>query len=122
MMVRSQQTLTIEAMLKDGQTISSIARQVGVSRARVQQIKRRVCKELINSTEPVSAGGELVSSSPFKPITISLTPAVHDALVEACAVTNRQSPEEPITIQEYVEECVINRVVELGLLGRNKRK
>ena len=121
MMVRSQQTLTIEAMLKDGKTISSIARSVGVSRARVQQIKRRVCEQFVNSTEPVSAGGELVSSSPFKPLTISLTPAVHDALVAACEVANRNSPEETITIQEYVEECVINRVAELGLLRRNKK-
>lgn len=63
----------------------------------------------------------LHSISPMKSLTIHLTPAVHDALVEACQVTNRQSPEEPITITEYIEECVINRLAELGLLRKNKR-
>ena len=59
----------------------------------------------------------------MKSLTIYLTPSVHDALVEACAVANRQSPDgEQITIQEYVEECVINRVVELGLLRKKKHK
>ena len=45
-----------------------------------------------------------------------------DPTVEACAVANRKSPDEPITIVEYIEELIINRVVELGLLRKNKRK
>jgi hypothetical protein len=56
----------------------------------------------------------------MKSLTINLTPAVYDALVEACGVANRKTPEEPITILEYVEELVSNRMVELGLL-RKKR-
>src|SRR5215471_611070 len=122
MQPRSQQTLTIEAMLKEGKNLSDIARQMGVSRQRIQSIKQRVSQQLVTSTEPVSGGGELVSGLPFKSLTIHVTPAVHDAIVEACEVANRKSPEEQITISEYVEECVINRVVELGLLRRNKRK
>jgi hypothetical protein len=70
----------------------------------------------------VNCAGEQDSTSHMKTITINLTPPVYDALTEACGVANRQSPEEPITILEYVEECVINRVVELGLLRRKKRK
>jgi hypothetical protein len=58
----------------------------------------------------------------MKALTINITPAVHDALVQACAVANRKAPDgEAITILEYVEECIICNVVELGLLRRNKR-
>jgi hypothetical protein len=118
LLARNQQTLTIEAMLKKGQSISSIARQVGVSRQRVQNINRRLLRDYeVATATPV----ESPSGSPMKSLSINLTPAVHDALVEACAVANRRAPEESITLQEYVEECVITRVVELGLLRRKKR-
>jgi len=133
MLARSQKTLAIEAMVKEGQSISSIARQMGVDRAWVQQVKRRLLgdyelatqinRRLLSNYEVASpAETPSPSGSPMKALTICLTPAVHDALVEACEVANRQTPEEPITINEYVEECIINRVVELGLLRRNKRK
>ena len=115
MQSRSQQTLTIEAMLKEGHTASAIAREVGVSRPRVQQIKRRLKEDHESVTAPAEP------ASTMKALTIHFTPAVHDALAEACAIANRQSPEEPITITEYIEELVINRVVELGLLRKNKR-
>lgn len=117
---RSTQTLTIEAMLKAGQSPSAVAREMGVSRQRIHSIKQRLCQQLVNSTEPVSGSGELSNGLPFKSLTIRITPAVHDALVEACEVTNRGCPEEPVTLAEYVEECVINRVAELGLLRKNK--
>ena len=117
MLSRSQRTLTIEAMLKEGQSVSSIAREFGVTRQRVQSIKARLLQGGYEAVTGTPAG----SASPLKVFTISLTLPVHDAVVEACAVTNRKSPEEPITITEYVEECVITRVVELGLLRRKKR-
>jgi hypothetical protein len=58
----------------------------------------------------------------MKHLTIRFTPAVFDALTEACAITNRQDPTDTITVEDYVNELVINRVVELGLLRKNKRK
>lgn len=131
MQVRSDKTLLIEAMIREGTPVSSIAREIGVSRGRVQQIKRRMSGDysLVTDTPSMIEGsggstfaGLVSSASPMKSLTVHFTPAVHDALVEACAITNRQSPEEPITIADYVEELVINRVVELGLLRKNKRK
>src|SRR5260370_838295 len=104
MTARNQRTLTIQAMLKEGQSISSIARTMGVSRSRVQQINRRLLADyeaVIATSEPQGATSEPgFSGSPMKSLTINLTPAVHDALVEACAVANRKAPEEPITILE----------------------
>jgi hypothetical protein len=122
MQSRSQQTLSIETRLKAGESLSSIARNVGVSRSRVQHISRRLLRDYESVTDAANGSGEQVSNSHMKSLTINLTPAVYDALVEACEVTNRKFPEEPITILEYVEECVINRVVDLGLLRRKKQK
>jgi len=120
---RSSTTVAIEQRLKAGESLSSIARSVGVSRQRVHSIKVRLCQQLVNMTEPIDTqAGVLVSHLPMKSLTIQFTPAIHDALVEACAIVNRRDPEEPITIQEYIEELAINRVVELGLLRRNKRQ
>ena len=122
-MSRSQQTLTIEKLLKEANpNISAIARQMGVSRGWVQEINRRLLSDFETVAEPANVDGKQVSNSNMKSLSIHLTPAVFDALVEACAVANRRAPEEPITITEYVEELVISRVVELGLLRRNKRK
>lgn len=123
MQSRSDTTLSIEARLKAGERVSAIARDLGISRQRVHSIKVRVCQQLVNMTEPIDTeAGALISHLPMKSLTIHFTPAVHDALVAACEITNRQSPDEPITIQEYVEEIAINRVVELGLLRKNKRR
>lgn len=120
---RSTRTLAIEKLLKQGHAVSTIARDLGVSRQRVHSIKVRVCQQLVNMTEPIDTqAGALVSHLPMKSLTIHFTPAVFDALVEACEIVNRRSPEESITIQEYLEELAINRVVELGLLRRNKRQ
>jgi hypothetical protein len=47
-MQRSKQTLTIEAMLREGQPASSIARTMAASRQRVQHIRRRMSAEFIN--------------------------------------------------------------------------
>lgn len=120
---RSSQTLHIERLLSDGHTISSIARTMGVSRQWVQQINKRRCKGLqdlapLQEVQPALLGSELH----MKSLTLRLTLPVYDALTEACAITNRKDPEEPITTEEYVEECVTTRLQELGLLRRNKRK
>ena len=114
-MTRSPQTRSIETMLKKGKSISSIAREFGVSRQRVQTVNKR----LMGDYESVLAPPKPASS--IKTLTINLTPAVLAAVVEACAVVNRKS-EEPITIVEYIEELVIAQVVEMGLLRKNKRR
>jgi hypothetical protein len=124
MMTRGQRTLEIERMLKgSNRNISAIARQMGVTRQRVRQIEKRLLGDYEKVvTESVSGDCEHISNSPMKALTINLTPSVHDALVEACAVANRKAPEEPVTILEYVEECIICHVVELGLLRKNNRR
>lgn len=124
---KSQQTVDIELMLQDGHSVTEIARWANISQQRVSYIKRR----LLNNTTPTTpvvttppAPSELAPAtvvSVLKPLTLQLTPSVFDALTEACAITNRKDPDESITIQEYVEQLIINRVVELGLL-RRKRK
>jgi hypothetical protein len=77
---------------------------------------------MIQAQTCITPGGELTSHSPMKSFTLNLTTAVHDALVEACAIVNRNSPEDPITIAEFTEELIINRVVEMGLLRVKKGK
>jgi hypothetical protein len=105
-----------------------------VSRKWVRKIRERLQTDyqLVSGTSPMGEVSNsptpdgLLSSSGMatlpKTLTLHLTPPVHDALSEACAIANRQNPEDTITLTEYVEELVINRVVELGLLRRNKRK
>lgn len=117
--------------MKAGHNLSSIAREVGVSRQRVQAVNRRLFHDysLVTATvalqppqtscTPVSV---IASHSPMKHFTVNLTTAVHDALVEACALTNRQSPADPINIAEYTEELIINKVVELGLLRKKVQR
>jgi len=128
--VRSSKTVQIEARLKAGESLSSIARDLGVSRGRVQQVKRRLLGDyslvtdtpiMIEGAATITPVNGLVSHSPMKSFTVNLTTAVHDALAEACAIANRQSTEGPITIAEYTEELIINRVVELGLLRSRKK-
>lgn len=70
--------------------------------------------------QPVSPAASVVPSHSMKSFTVNLTTAVHDALVEACGIANRRSPDGPITLAEYTEELIINRVVELGLLRTKK--
>lgn len=125
---RSRRTLQIEHCLKQGHTISAIAREFGVARRWVQQVRARLTtdftpvtshmREVSTSHTPASV---IPSHSPMKQITITMTNAVHDALVEMCALTNRQSPEDPITIAEYTEELIINKAVEMGLLRKRGR-
>ena len=74
-MQRSKQTLTIEAMLREGQPASSIARTMAVSRQRVQHIRRRMSAEFIN------CAGEQEINAHTKTITINLTPPVYDDIV-----------------------------------------
>ena len=130
---RTHNTLKIEALIKTGASVSSISREAGVSRQRVQQIKRRLLNQWVSGVQvavqpPDGVAGvegaipsQLHMASP-KAITLHLTSPVYDALTEACAISNRQNPEDTISITEYIEELVINRVVELGLLKRHKRK
>lgn len=130
---RSTQTLTIERLLKeDTHSLTSIASAAGVSRQRVHQIKKRMLARYVSiGVVNLTAGDcqegfkqdfkEPVVSDSMKALTIRFTPAVFDALTEACAVSNRQSLDETITIEDYVEECAINRVVELGLLRRRAK-
>lgn len=103
-----------------------------MSRKWVRKIRERLETDyqLVSGTSPMGQGATsptpdgLVSSSGMaspKALTLHLTSPVYDALTEACAITNRQNPEDTISLTEYVEELVINRVVELGLLKRHKR-
>jgi hypothetical protein len=71
---------------------------------------------------PSTPSSEIPSQSHMKALTLHLTPSVFDALTEACAITNRKDKDDPITVEDYAEECVIVRLVELGLLRKNKRK
>lgn len=129
---RTHKTLKIEALIKTGASVSSISREAGVSRQRVQHIKKRLTGQWVSEVQvAVQPGngvawsnGQLPSSgmASLKALTLHLTAPVHDALTEACAISNRQNPEDTISLTEYVEELVINRVVELGLLKRHKRK
>jgi hypothetical protein len=122
---RSTSTLTIEELLKHGESVSSIARTTGLTRQWVIHIKKRLLREgvlHVSVTPPVTPfAGSLVSDSHMKSLTLRLTSPVFDALAEACAIANRKDPEESITLEDYVGELVINRVVELGLLRKNKR-
>jgi hypothetical protein len=104
---------------------------MGVSRQPRATVKRSLHSDyslvtdtgsMIPPQGSITPDGELISHSPMKSFTLNLTTAVHDALVEACAIVNRNSPEDPITIAEYTEELVINKVVELGLLRVKKGK
>lgn len=77
---------------------------------------------MIEGAATITPKSVVLSHSPMKSFTLHLTPTVHDGLVEACAIINRQSPEDPITIAEYTEELIINKVVELGLLRKRGRQ
>ena len=129
---RTHSTLKIEALIKTGASVSSISREAGVSRQRVQHIKKRLLGQWVSGVQVAVQPGEEVASpdghvlssgmASLKALTLHLTTPVHDALTEACDISNRQNPEDTISLTEYVEELVINRVVELGLLKRHKRK
>jgi DNA-directed RNA polymerase specialized sigma24 family protein len=56
---RSEQTLSIERMLQDGQSISSIARSQCLTRGRVQSIKRR----MLTRSSPIHPAG--TQTAPF---------------------------------------------------------
>jgi hypothetical protein len=68
----------------------------------------------------------------MKSLTLRLTPAVHSALTEAILLCNRAEKEacvaekvryEFITQEDYIEELVMVRLAELGLLRQySKRK
>lgn len=124
---KSQQTIDIELMLLEKHSVSAIARWAGVSQQRVSYIKKRM-GEVTTPTTPVVTTPHQVITEPscnvalVKSLTVTLTPSVYDALVEACGVANRQDPDEPITMSDYVEELIINRVVELGLLRKYKKR
>lgn len=52
---KKQQTTIIEGMLKDGRSLSPIAKLTGLSRQRVYQIKKRMGKESLarlSTTKP----------------------------------------------------------------------
>lgn len=113
-------------MLVDGVlSVSEIARIHNVSRVRVRQIRNRLV-----TTSPLVEGGTStptqeipatqLQSLGMKTLNLHLTPAVFAALTEACQLTNHNS-DEPITVTDYVEECLITRLSELGLI-RRKRK
>lgn len=125
---RSQQTTDIERMLQAGHPVSDIARWASVSQQRVSFIKKRLEKSQPPTT-PISQPPDPVVTTPsrivvsvLKPLTLHLTPSVFDALTEACAITNRRNPDDTITVQEYVEELTMNRLAELGLLRKQRRK
>lgn len=129
---RNPNTLKIEALIKSGASVSSISREAGVSRQRVQHIKKRLLGQWVSGVQVAVQPADGVAGidrplhssgmASLKALTLHLTAPVHDALTEACAISNRQNPDDTITLTEYVEELVINRVVELGLLKRHKRK
>lgn len=116
---RSTNTLLIEQMLRDGVlSISEIARLHHVSRARVQFIAKRlqppatpVAPHQLHPTPQLRSLG-------MRAINISFTPRVFAALTEACALVNQENSDDPITVEDYAEECVMNRLVTLGLLRK----
>jgi len=113
-LARSERTLLIESMLQDGKlSTSEIARQNHVSRARVQAIKRR-----LQAPPPKPSAAH---SSGTKTITVRFTPRVFAALTAACEIVNQENSDDPLTIEDYAEECVVNRLVTMGLV-RQKRK
>lgn len=125
---KSEQTDTIERLLRDGKhSLSTIARSMGVSQPRISQIKKRMVLEdhKTISPQPIrSQAQEKVDAcivDSMKALTIRFTPSVFDALVEACAVTNRANPDDTITLEDFIEECATVRVVEMGLLRRRKK-
>jgi hypothetical protein len=122
---KAQQTVDIELMLQAGHPVTRIAQWAGVSQQRVSYIKKRLSQPL---TTPVVTTPEAQPevapcnvASVLKPITLHLTPSVFDALTEACSISNRRNPEDLITIQDYIEELIINRVAELGLLRKTRK-
>lgn len=128
MQAKSQQTVDIELMLQDGHPVSTIARWAGVSQQRVSYIKRRLYLQATTPTTPVVTtpvpheSQEPCNVALVKSLTLRLTPSVFDALTEACAITNRKDPDDPITVEDYINELIINRVVELGLLRKYKAR
>lgn len=125
---KSEQTDTIERLLRDGKhSLSTIARSMGVSQPRISQIKKRMVLEdhKTISPQPIrSQAQEKVDAcivDSMKALTIRFTPSVFDAFVEACAVTNRANPDDTITLEDFIEECATVRVVEMGLLRRRKK-
>lgn len=126
---KSEQTDTIERLLIDGKhSLQSIASVIGVSRPRVSQIKKRMLEEGRKAVSPQTVRSrtqeklESVMLDSMKALTIRFTPAVFDALAEACAISNRQNPDDTITIEDFIEECAVVKVVELGLLKQRRKK
>jgi hypothetical protein len=121
--LKSAKTIDIELLIKEGRSVSAIARWAGVSRQRVQNIKCRMNRPQPTEAESASQPVEQPPSPPapfIKTITLHITPSVLVALTEACALTNHENPDENVTVEDYAEECVINRLIELRLLRKNK--
>jgi hypothetical protein len=127
MQTRSETSITIEGMLQAGESVSAIARAMGVSRTRVQQINKRMQAEGCKGVQDLAGVGLQGTTSRnlanvLKTLTIRLTPAVFAALTEACVITNSRDPEDPLTVEDYVNQLIINRVVDLGLLRKPKSR
>jgi hypothetical protein len=65
--------------------------------------------------------GSVCSESFMRHITVKLTSPMYDALVEACSITNRKDPDDAITVEDYAEECIVTRLVELGLVRKYRK-
>lgn len=118
---RSAQTLSIEGMLLDGvMSLSEIARTHGVTRGRVQFIKRRMIPPATPVAGPGSTLDTPLQSSGMKTLNLHLTPAIYKALVEATSISNIGS-DEPNTTEEYVSDVLIAHLQTLGLIRQQKR-
>lgn len=125
--VRSEKTLTIESMLRDGElSVSEIARINGVSRVRVRQIRSRLVTKLSleeggTSTPTPDVLQNPLESLSMKTLSIRLTPAVYKALMEATTISNSGS-DELNTIEDYAGDVIMTHLQTLGLIRQNKRK
>ena len=70
----------------------------------------------------LQGGSSRIVGSVLKTLQVRLTPTVFAALTEACSVANTLDTDDPLTVEDYVNQLIINRVVELGLLRKPKSK
>lgn len=128
--LRSDRTIIIEQMLKEGtHSISHIARVNNVDRKWVQLVRNRMLNENIDDgVASVIPDDQCTNKfSNVRSLTVRLTLPVFDALTEVVAIANRAEMQsapageaEPITIEDYVEELIRTKAVELGLLRQRR--
>lgn len=112
-MVRSQQTITIEEMLREGRSVRSIALLIGITRQRVMHIRQRLHVMEVTGVQTggnaVELNSDMTRQATIQSVKVPLTQPIYDALVKASKVA-QTSPEF------YVEELILTNLAERGLL------